>query len=189
MQAERAENSWLRYRADGGAVFTRLARHPVLAPARRCLSIRSADPEVGAVLERAAAYVPFFRSELEVHAVSGSHEAQPGWLGLQRENALFLFNPAYQNVSTLVFTFFHEYAHWVQKQEALLSDEDWDEYLGDTEDEALRDEGDLLRVWEAFADDFAWFSTNPIFSSLRRPRAYRFFMRWVTRRGEKRERE
>lgn len=170
----------IRYWGDKTSVLDRLQAHPFLTPKPNspvCFETSCSDPQTASYLERILSYTPLtqnIRKPLFVIADSVAHPKSPSWLGVQQGQNIYLYYPAFQNAGTLAFTFFHEYGHWIQKN--VLSDGDWELYVEKAKLNFNRlTEADVLSVSESFANDFAWFCTNPAYLSLQRPEVSAFF--------------
>lgn len=171
-------SAWLRYRKDKAVAMERLARHSNLRPhgaARESFEVLCEDVEIATLLGDAATFAPHADARITVHAHKTPNVANPTWLGYQKSDEIHLYPPAYRDVSTLFFTFFHEYGHWLHKRRL-----DWDEYLSKlSEAIALSTEADFLAVCERFANDFAWFCTNPRYLKIERRGPYEFMAHWI----------
>lgn len=175
--------SGIRYWGDKKASEDRLFHHRYLRPTQceeRKFIISSFDNGILGVLSTSALYAPFqelIEEPIEVIANEGYHETERSWLGFQEGNRIDLYMPSFQNVSTLIFTFFHEYGHWIHKQHSLVSDDVWESFLaacGNTNPSSL---------FEDFANQFAWYCTNPNYLRIERPKVYELFMEFIHRHG------
>lgn len=171
----------LRYTADTSTVLDRLNSHPRLLPCKASgkIKISCKDKPTQSFLKQLSSYTPLISqisNPLSLTAHAGTHPDHENWLGLQDKEQIDLYFPAYQNASTLAFAFFHEFAHWLQKEAQVLSDSDWDSYIDIRfPDYELSRENDLVALYETFANDFAWYCTNPSYLELQYPQVCEWF--------------
>ena len=179
----------LRNWSDKSTVLARLEQHPWLKPSKhrtRSFDISCKDGPTSDLLTLFSRYAPLSElatERLRVQAIPAAHPVHEQWLGVQQGCELSLFYPAFRDASTLAFTFFHEYAHWLQKQEALVPDGTWEAYLACREVGSItvESESDLAQLWEEFANDLAWFCTNPTYLDITRKRVRELFTRVCAR--------
>lgn len=190
-QALTSSESLLRYVGDERATFDRLYNHPDLE--RRValgehFVFFSRDEKILSVLLEISPYAPFhewIEEPIQIVANEGFHETCSQWLGFQEDNEIQLYMPSYQNVSTLVFTFFHEYGHWLHKQEKFSRYHLWDSYSKICQ----KNGASTAHPFEDFANGFAWFCTNPAFLRIDRRRDFEFFSNLVKKQGSQKRRK
>lgn len=170
-------NFWLRQRNDEALALERLANHPILTPApKNRFIIHAENSEIASLLKTASLYAPIPVGRfIDTTVENRTHPDWPEWLGYQKGNSLFLYYPAFRNVTTLFFTFFHELGHWCHKSDEFLNDSDWDNFLMARGKTDMENERELQTILEDFANEFAWFCSYPDFLFIDRPNSYDFF--------------
>lgn len=169
----------IRYSHDSDSVFDALSRHSRLrstfSPTPFC--VICSDEPTKESLERAIRYFPLqdrIEQPLSITAIEQHNPEHTDWFGFQKAQEISLYYPAYRNVTTLVFTLFHEYGHWLQKH--VLSESDWESFSpSGAKEPPLKDVGDVAVLLERWADDFGWFCLNPSFLQRERPRSFAYF--------------
>ena len=181
MQTQSAD---LRSLSDETTTLFRLRSHSCLREVSGLsFSFTGGTEKLRDILQSASKYLPFrawISEPLTVTIHEGPHTVYPHWLGFQDQTNIELYYPAYRNVSTLIFTFFHEYAHWLHKQEEILTEAQWESFLGTVQDS---DCSDRSSIFETFANDFAWFCTNPSYMCITKPESFVFFLTFMGYRG------
>lgn len=181
----------LRYVEDERATLDRLYNHPhlerIVALGKHFVFF-SRDEKILSILLDVSPYAPFhewIEEPIQIVANEGFHDTYPEFLGFQEENRISLYKPSYQNVSTLVFTFFHEYGHWLHKQEKFTKCHLWDSYSKICQKKA----NSTSHLFEDFANGFAWFCTNPAFLRIDRRLDFDFFSNLVKNQSSKKRGE
>ncbi|MBI4405837.1 MAG: hypothetical protein HY537_16885 [Deltaproteobacteria bacterium] len=149
--------TWLRDLSDEWAVRERLRAHLCLTTSSVTLKsfrIVCMDKKLCDLVRDSLSYLPhplFSKARLKVHVRPDTHILHPSWFGCQSGNRIELYSPAYRNVTTLVFTLFHECGHWLAQS---------------THNDPNS---------EDFANSFAWFCVNPTYYKIKNPKQFARF--------------
>lgn len=163
--------SWLRDNRDYGSALQQLRTHPFLNKHRRSSDyfiVDCPDETLYSLINECLSYCPIIIPDqtIKIRVRSEHYCQQPGLFGYQCSDEINTYYPAYRNVTTFVFTLFHEYGHWLYSVSGFLGTDERRQYA-----EGLT----CVSAAERFANDFAWFCLRPSYLILVNKRASQFF--------------